>query len=246
MNPRLSIWYATDPMQEKYSEMSTYCYTKGNPINYIDPKGEDAIVSIEDNVITVSANIILTGEAANNDLANAYRKNIMDTWGQFTKYVSEQGQEYEVKWDINVSVDRNILNQDKLFNGKNNYMEVVPEFITSFVKNCNDGMITSDFRQGNPMAHEFGHMLGLADRYHVSSAPNERRERIKHADYGWAGNIMASRPDKGKVEEKNFKSIFSQLNALEKFQKSQGILFPNPFRKFSFKYKLNSTNKEKK
>ncbi len=40
MNPRLSIWYGTDPMQEKYPNVSSYCYTMSNPIALIDVNGE--------------------------------------------------------------------------------------------------------------------------------------------------------------------------------------------------------------
>lgn len=40
MNPRLSIWYATDPMQEKYPNISSYAYCANNPIKFIDPDGQ--------------------------------------------------------------------------------------------------------------------------------------------------------------------------------------------------------------
>jgi len=39
--PRLSLWMSTDPMQEKYTQFSTYCYTFNNPINLVDPNGEE-------------------------------------------------------------------------------------------------------------------------------------------------------------------------------------------------------------
>jgi len=45
MNPRLSIWYATDPMQEKYPYVSTYCYCLGTPTVLIELNGEDPIYS---------------------------------------------------------------------------------------------------------------------------------------------------------------------------------------------------------
>ena len=38
-DPRLSVWYSTDPMQEKYPWVSTYCYTLLNPISAIDSDG---------------------------------------------------------------------------------------------------------------------------------------------------------------------------------------------------------------
>lgn len=44
MNPRLSIWYATDPMQEKYPNFSTYAYCSDNPQFFIDKDGQEGIV----------------------------------------------------------------------------------------------------------------------------------------------------------------------------------------------------------
>jgi RHS repeat-associated protein len=43
MNPRLSIWYATDLLQEKYPEVSTYLYCHGNPICIYDKDGNDDV-----------------------------------------------------------------------------------------------------------------------------------------------------------------------------------------------------------
>ena len=47
MNPRLSIWYGTDPMQEKYPDISSYSYCAGNPINFVDFRGDSLIVAPE-------------------------------------------------------------------------------------------------------------------------------------------------------------------------------------------------------
>ena len=38
-DPRMSLWISTDPMQEKYPNINSYCYTNNNPIIYIDPTG---------------------------------------------------------------------------------------------------------------------------------------------------------------------------------------------------------------
>jgi len=38
-NPRISQFYATDPLAEKYPGINPYVYTIDNPINYIDPTG---------------------------------------------------------------------------------------------------------------------------------------------------------------------------------------------------------------
>jgi RHS repeat-associated protein len=37
--PRVSLWYGANPMQEKYPGVSTYAYCHNNPINRIDPDG---------------------------------------------------------------------------------------------------------------------------------------------------------------------------------------------------------------
>ena len=44
MNPRLSIWYGTDPLQEKYQFSTTYCVTISNPTNHIDSFGDSTIL----------------------------------------------------------------------------------------------------------------------------------------------------------------------------------------------------------
>ena len=38
-DPRLSLWLSIDPKEEKYSNVSTYCYVISNPLKYTDPTG---------------------------------------------------------------------------------------------------------------------------------------------------------------------------------------------------------------
>ncbi len=38
-DPRLSLWMSTDPKEEKYPEVSSYCYTVANPLKFTDPTG---------------------------------------------------------------------------------------------------------------------------------------------------------------------------------------------------------------
>lgn len=42
-DPKLSLWLSTDPMQEKYANITSYCYVYNNPVMFIDPDGYDAI-----------------------------------------------------------------------------------------------------------------------------------------------------------------------------------------------------------
>jgi RHS repeat-associated protein len=42
-DPRISIWLSTDPLQEKYPNVSTYAYCILNPVKLIEPNGMDPI-----------------------------------------------------------------------------------------------------------------------------------------------------------------------------------------------------------
>ena len=53
MNPRLSIWYGTDPLQEKYPERTTYEFVLSNPINNIDPNGESTHTDSDGKIVSV-------------------------------------------------------------------------------------------------------------------------------------------------------------------------------------------------
>ena len=43
LNPVASIWYGTDPLMEKYPNVSPYVYCHGNPLKFIDPDGRDTL-----------------------------------------------------------------------------------------------------------------------------------------------------------------------------------------------------------
>ena len=39
-DPKMSVWYSTDPMEEKYPYLTSYGYVYNNPIKLIDPNGK--------------------------------------------------------------------------------------------------------------------------------------------------------------------------------------------------------------
>ncbi len=45
-DPRLSVWISTDPKQDKYPNVSSYCYVIDNPVKLIDPDGKDSYLII--------------------------------------------------------------------------------------------------------------------------------------------------------------------------------------------------------
>ena len=48
MDPVVGRWWVPDPMAEKYYHISPYVYCGNNPINYIDPDGQDFIFYLDD------------------------------------------------------------------------------------------------------------------------------------------------------------------------------------------------------
>ena len=46
MQPVASVWYGTDPLAEKYPNVSPYCYTLSNPVRFIDPDGMETHVAL--------------------------------------------------------------------------------------------------------------------------------------------------------------------------------------------------------
>ena len=46
MNPRLSIWYGCDPLEEDCPNTTSYCYAFNNPLKYIDLTGQENLVVV--------------------------------------------------------------------------------------------------------------------------------------------------------------------------------------------------------
>ena len=190
----LGRWNTVDPLGEKYVNLSPYNYCVNNPLVYVDPNGEDAMITIEGNVITISLNIVLYGEAVNADIARLYEMFLYSRWGNITTFMNSDI-EYKIEWDINVLYDAELKHgdEDKFdFNGVNNYMEVIYRVTTeerSYVQadNYHIGVIyrNRNDRDGSlskySMAHEMGHLLGLHDRYNSSGAATSEK---------YEGNIM--------------------------------------------------------
>ena len=75
-DPAHGLFTSIDPLCEKYYHISPYMYCEGNPVNMVDPDGEDGVVIVEnDNTLKVKANYyMLTGSVPS----------IYDTTGCFT------------------------------------------------------------------------------------------------------------------------------------------------------------------
>ena len=180
-----TLWHAPDSHAGKYHHLSPWTFCAANPIRYSDPTGKDAMFTVEGNNITVTANIFIHGDLATKELAQQYQDDIYAKWGSVKEY-EHDGTTYNVIWDVRVKVmDKN---DTKVRNGINNYMKVT-EDEKSKVGDSWSGFIRSkDIKDNNPMSHEFGHMLGISDKYGKEKGTENYRKPISPE---WIGDVMA-------------------------------------------------------
>ena len=197
-----------------YASVSPYTYCTADPVNNIDPTGEDCLITIDGNEINIYANIFIYGQYATDDLAKIYKKGINETWGTITSYTDYLGKTYTVNWNVNVEAFPNYNPKNMDFNGINNYIKVFNGInekgeINSYIKGSNKGEIRNNGYDGallvenNPMPHEFGHILGLSDKY-ITKGNNYG----KPVSPEWEGNIMAEPAGKGYVGKLNADILF--------------------------------------
>ena len=242
-DPVLCRFTSIDSKYANHYPFTPYHYGLCNPVRFRDPDGNDAIITFSGRTITVSADIYLMGALATRELANIYQADIMNTWGSMTTY-NYQGTEYQVVWDINVSVKQ--YDQLKERDGRSNYLEVTdnPEQ-TSSIRENRTGIIRStsdiEFKFDNPISHELGHILGLKDRYDKFT---------NKANPGWHGNIMAEKAGCGWVEKRNLKPLFEPgLKVYHGSQiQSKALRYPflNSIRgSWNYIWRINKNNRER-
>lgn len=173
----------------------------------------------------------------------------MKSWGSNNgkawSYTDGGGNAYDVKFDVSVSLydgksqsDPFLISESWDPTNRDNFIKVgssLDEVGRSFVKGGYEGEWRGAGRGGmslsqdNPAPHEFGHLMGLEDRY----------TDTKGVDSGWKGNIMGESAT-GKVEQRNINGMISDaMKTYDKFQADK-----NNANK-PFKYEINTNNPDK-
>ena len=244
-DPILPHFTSVDKMAESYYPFSFYNYSLCNPVRYRDPDGNDADTNVRGYSITISADILIynkeylhsipaTKELSN--LAKVYKEAISNTWEQL-KYYEYNGVTYTINWDINVKLKH--IDQDVKNGEKNNFLEVLPKDskTRSEVTGSWKGLISS--RYSLEIIHEFGHMLGLWDRYD---------ENTQMAHPGWEGNVMGSY--NGIVDYRNLVGIFDPIlenyHGTEMQQNAIKHTWLNNLGIWDYNYRIDSHHREKK
>ncbi len=76
----LSVWLSVDPMSDKYPPLSPYVYCANNPINIVDPDGEDIIGALIGSLVGATTEII--SQTIANGMNNLSEgKGFFNEWG---------------------------------------------------------------------------------------------------------------------------------------------------------------------
>ncbi len=212
------------------------------PLCYVDPDGRDIRIAIKGNTATIHANIIFGGRDVSGNVVNAYAQEIARNWGTDRNgnpwTYEHNGQTYNVAFDINFRLEK--PNERRIFNGENNYVEVIDTNSPSEMRNYNYGTWRKNGE--GVAAHEFGHIMGLMDRY------------AEGGDLpGWESNTMGVNYGEKHVDQRNIDGVLDkafdamdQRDAMlqQRFPISNSPYFQKP--PTDFEYYINRYNSENK
>ncbi len=197
---------AVDPDREGESP---YVYVGNQPLNQVDVDGYNAKVVINEKKkrITVKAKILVYGGAADKATAKMMQQNIKAAWNGHRYQDLATGTDYKVVFKVKVRYRKRTpknLTKRAERNAKLNFIELPPNQNRSYVLKRpgytgvwrGRDKITQTW--GDPAPHEFGHLIGLADRY-SNGRPNS----------GWRGNIMAEPAMRGQVDSRNLELMLT-------------------------------------
>ncbi len=251
------LWSAPDENAADNPWWSPWAYCGGNPVRYVDPNGQDVLITVGDRIITITAELILYGDGATEEIRDIYQKKINEVWGQVTKYrhnanLGGLATEYDVEWDVNVRLKG--LEENIVYNGYNNDVEVImdPAKLKNNTSTVEDsrraffrgyGTDGYDLQSDNPAAHEFGHMLGLRDRY-------LRKGGKSIPDKGFENDVMgvSVRTPDVSVSDVHVMELFGKaVERFESIQSAANVLSKGfHLRPFKLRHYINRKNRQAK
>ena len=190
-----------------------YHYAGNNPVRYVDPDGRHATYTIdrENKTVNITSSIIIYGDGATAEVAEIYQRGINAVWGgTYSTTIANETYTVSITATVTVGTRPESISDDDA----QNYIEVNNTSNTSNVLSGHlgewraNGRDDRSLEQDNPAIHEFGHLLGLRDRYQATYDEQGVRTSTRPAE-GWEDNIMGRTG--GVVDQRNIDSIMQRI-----------------------------------
>ena len=140
-DPVVGRWMVTDPLQEKYASVSSYCYAINNPIKYIDFDGNDILLIVW---ASYKGNIGHAGIAISNYKEVKTRIKVNGCWTTQTRMVQDGTYTYRDLWPGGDGVGKGNFNKNvpAHYNNKKVKMsEILNSDITRTEHRTPDGIV---------------------------------------------------------------------------------------------------------
>jgi RHS repeat-associated protein len=197
-------------------ELDRYGYALKNPLKYNDPDGRRAEVTIVAHTIFVHADVLVRGNAGTEAFARRFVETVQRRWNNQGKgwELEIQGEAYHVQiWAEAAAMSKLSKKELRKRLPKANVINVHRNASTirgkrSFVggRHWDRGHWSAE---ENVVAHEFGHLLWLDDRYEERLSGDGQLVGIP--DKGWEDSIMATLD--GKIEGREIRDVISSVQA---------------------------------
>lgn len=229
-NARLGRWLTLDPLMSKYAGASPYMFSSDNPIAMFDPDGKDGIRNATNGNIAATMIFIydpaVTNIAQATAAATAAQTNISNVWGAQTYNGNTVTTTLTVRIMTAAQYAAAIQGGLNTNDGQTNVISLsnTGRSATNADQRTASWSISDLMSSNNTAAHEFGHLLGLSDRYQYIqgfSATNGVENQYAsvflpqaqaNGDKGYTpiDNLMSSMTSKVSTQQLDF--IFSSSN----------------------------------
>ncbi len=238
LDPRLGRWFSMDPVI--HDHQSPYNAFDSNPVNIMDPTGADGEGNKETGQITATIYIKFDTDAftglegqelqdAKDNYLTAVKTSITNAWNGQTldngvNVSADNVQVIEASADMTVSRLKKNENLITVGNGASAPEDAMPNVSHVEGGGRNNSGYFYLSNGGSEAGHEFGHMLGLTDRYfngvisNVTSFNNSTASvgrftipvaGIKEDDYDYQNNLMSG-PGTPNLTEKQLNIAFNR------------------------------------
>jgi hypothetical protein len=173
LDVRLGRWWGTDPIEHPFQ--SPYCTFDNNPVIIYDPSGADGGGDKETGEVTATVYFQWdpeedhTGDNLDNYIHN-FANNVRQNWNNYTLDNGQQVSVDNVQFlpapdgmtEDDLDKNENLLTVGNGASASDNSIPGVSYINKNFRRNTGYMYFSMN---GSDASHEFGHMLGLSDRY---------------------------------------------------------------------------------